>query len=49
MIRASRNLKRLLIIAHVLARHDALALVDLPGLGIASFFLAVERAVRASV
>ena len=43
MIRASRNLKRLLIIAHVLARHDALALVDLPGLGIASFFLRVGR------
>ena len=43
MIRAVRNLYRLFTIGRVMARHDALALADLPGVGLASALLRLGR------
>lgn len=44
MLRAARNLHRLLTIARVLARHDALEVVDLPIAALASKMLRLGRA-----
>jgi ubiquinone biosynthesis protein len=43
MIRAARNLHRLFTIGRVLARHDALAFMDLPGIGAVSMLLRLGR------
>ncbi len=43
MIRASRNLHRMITIGRVMARHDALVVADLPGLGVLSRLLRFGR------